>query len=197
MARLTRKFLTALGIEDENVQDQIISAHTETTDALKEQRDSYKADAEKLPEVQKELDTLKENSGDKIKAQYDKLKKEFDDYKSEQRLKETTARKKSAYKGLLKEAGVSDSRIDAVLKVSDVDALEFDEGGNIKGSDELVEGIKKEWADFIVKAKEKGADVGKPPANGGKSLTREEIMKIKDTTERQKAIAENLDVFRR
>ena len=88
MARLTRKFLTALGIEDENVQDQIISAHTEATDALKEQRDGYKADAEKLPEVQKELDTLKEQSGDKIKAQYDKLKKDFDNYKEEQQQKE-------------------------------------------------------------------------------------------------------------
>lgn len=197
MARLTRKFLTALGIEDENVQDQIISAHTEATDALKEQRDGYKADAEKLPEVQKELDTLKEQSGDKIKAQYDKLKKDFDDYKEEQQKKEITAKKKSAYKGLLKDAGISASRIDAVLKVSDVDGIEFDEEGKIKDSDKLVENIKKEWADFIVKSTEKGAQVGNPPANGGKALSREEILKIKDTSERQKAIAENLSAFGR
>lgn len=197
MARLTRKFLTALGIEDENVQDQIISAHTEATDALKEQRDGYKADAEKLPEVQKELDTLKEQSGDKIKAQYDKLKKDFDDYKEEQQKKEVTANKKSAYKGLLKEAGISANRIDAVLKVSDVDGIEFDEDGKVKDSDKLVENIKKEWADFIVKSTEKGAQVGNPPANGGKGMTREEILKIKDTSERQKAIAENLSAFGR
>ena len=197
MARLTRKFLTALGIEDENVQDQIISAHTEATDALKEQRDGYKADAEKLPEVQKELDTLKEQSGDKAQAKYDKLKKEFDDYKEEQRKKEVTANKKSAYKGLLKEAGISASRIDAVLKVSDVDGLEFDEDGEIKDKDKMIENIKKEWADFIVKSTEKGAQVGNPPANGGKALSREEILKIKDTSERQKAIAENLSAFGR
>lgn len=197
MARLTRKFLTALGIEDENVQDQIISAHTETTDALKEQRDGYKADAEKLPEVQKELDTLKEQSGDKIKAQYDKLKKDFDSYKEEQQKKEITAKKKSAYKGLLKDAGVSASRIDAVLKVSDVDGIEFDDEGKIKDSDKLIESIKKEWAEFIVKSTEKGAQVGNPPANGGKALSREEILKIKDTSERQKAIAENLSAFGR
>lgn len=197
MARLTRKFLTALGIEDENVQDQIISAHTEATDALKEQRDGYKADAEKLPEVQKELDTLKEQSGDKIKAQYDKLKKDFDDYKEEQQKKEITAKKKSAYKGLLKDAGISASRIDAVLKVSDVDGIEFDDEGKIKDSDKLVENIKKEWADFIVKSTEKGAQVGNPPANEGKALSREEILKIKDTSERQKAIAENLSAFGR
>ena len=197
MARLTRKFLTALGIEDENVQVQIISAHTEATDALKEQRDGYKADAEKLPEVQKELDTLKEQSGDKIKAQYDKLKKDFDNYKEEQQQKEITAKKKSAYKGLLKDAGISASRIDAVLKVSDVDGLEFNEDGEIKDKDKMIENIKKEWADFIVKSTEKGAQVGNPPANGGKALSREEILKIKDTSERQKAIAENLSAFGR
>ena len=197
MARLTRKFLTALGIEDENVQVQIISAHTEATDALKEQRDGYKADAEKLPEVQKELDTLKEQSGDKIKAQYDKLKKDFDNYKEEQQQKEITAKKKSAYKGPLKDAGISASRIDAVLKVSDVDGLEFNEDGEIKDKDKMIENIKKEWADFIVKSTEKGAQVGNPPANGGKALSREEILKIKDTSERQKAIAENLSAFGR
>ena len=43
----TRKFLSALGIEADKV-DQIIDAHTEVTDALKSERDKYKADAEKL-----------------------------------------------------------------------------------------------------------------------------------------------------
>ena len=38
---LTRKMLKAMGIEDEKI-DQIIEAHTETVDALKEQRDGYK-----------------------------------------------------------------------------------------------------------------------------------------------------------
>jgi hypothetical protein len=57
---LTRKMLRAMGIEDEKI-DEIITAHTETVDALKEQRDQYKADAEKLPNVQKELQGLKES----------------------------------------------------------------------------------------------------------------------------------------
>lgn len=48
---LTRRMLKAMGISDEQV-DEIIAAHTETVDALKEQRDAYKADAEKLADVQ-------------------------------------------------------------------------------------------------------------------------------------------------
>ena len=55
---LTRKFLSALGIEEAKI-DEIISAHADTVNALKEQRDGYKADADKLPTVQRELDDLK------------------------------------------------------------------------------------------------------------------------------------------
>ena len=44
---LTRKALKAMGLTDEQV-DSIVEMHVETTDALKEQRDAFKADAEKL-----------------------------------------------------------------------------------------------------------------------------------------------------
>lgn len=171
MARLTRKFLTALGIEDENVQDQIIAAHTETTDALKEQRDSYKADAEKLPEVQKELDGLKSQEGDedKYKNKYDQLKKDFDNYKEEQQQKETSAKKKAAYKKLLKEAKISTDALEDVLRISEFDKIEFDEDGNVKDADKLKESIKEKWKTFITETKETGAHVGNPPEGAGKS----------------------------
>ena len=55
---LTRKLLKGMALTDEQV-DTIIEAHTETTDGLKNQLSQYKADAEKLPGVQKELDDLK------------------------------------------------------------------------------------------------------------------------------------------
>lgn len=172
MARLTRKLLTALGIEDENVQDQIIEAHTETTDALKEQRDKYKLEAEKLPDIQKELEDFKSKGGeeDKYKAKYEDLKKQFDDFKTEQEQKETTAKKKSAYKQLLKKAGVSENRIDSVLKVSDFNGIEFDDDGKVKDAEKMLDSIKKEWKDFIVKAETKGAEVNTPPASDNKNV---------------------------
>ena len=55
---MTRKFLKAMGIEEDQIE-QIIEAHTETVSALKDERDSYKEDAEKLADVQKELNTAK------------------------------------------------------------------------------------------------------------------------------------------
>ncbi len=197
---LTRKFLSALGIEAEKV-DEIINAHTEVTDSLKAERDGYKTDAEKLSAVQKELDDLKAANGkDSWKVKYDALKEDFDNYKNEQSAKETKAAKTRADKALLKKVGSSEKRIDAVLKVSDVDGIELDKDGEIKGADKLTASIKEEWADFIVSSSSKGADTPNPPSSNGSTLkTREEIYKrddsgrfVMDSTERQKALSELL-----
>ena len=61
------------------------------------------------------------------KDKHDALKKEFEGMKNEQAKKETHAAKEKAYRALLKETGVSEKRIDAVLKVSDVDGVELDD----------------------------------------------------------------------
>ena len=198
---LTRKFLSALGIEADKV-DEIINAHTETVDALKHERDSYKADAEKLPEVQKELNSIKEqaakNDGkNPFEVKYNAIKEEFENYKKEQTAKETKAKKADAYRAILKEAGVSEKRIDAVLRVSDIDDLKLDKDGAVEGKDALLESIKKDWSDFIVTQGTQGAKTPNPPANGGGKTykSKEEIYAIKDTAERQKAIYENRELF--
>lgn len=176
---LTRKLLTAMGIDSEKI-DEIINAHSETVTALKEECKAakedaakYKEDAEKLPNIQKELDKLKEAAAkqepDKYKLKYEELKKEYETYKSEQEEKETFSKKSEAYKALLKEAGIAEKRINAVLKVSDVKGVELDEEGKIKNADKLKESVKSEWADFVVTTGEKGADTSTPPeGNGGK-----------------------------
>ena len=64
----TRTFLKALGLTEEQV-DSVVEAHTETVDGLKSQMAGYKADAEKLEGVQKELDDLKANGdGEDLKS---------------------------------------------------------------------------------------------------------------------------------
>ena len=198
---LTRKFLSALGIDADKV-DEIINAHTETVDALKNERDKYKADAEKLPEVTRELTSLKETvakNGDKnpFEVKYNALKEEFETYKKDQTAKETKAKKADAYRAMLKEAGVSEKRIEAVLRVSDVDGVKLDKDGKIEGKDALIESVKKEWSDFITTGGTQGANTPNPPANGGGKTykTKEEIYAIKDTAERQAEIAKNLQAF--
>ena len=168
---LTRKFLSALGIEEAKI-DEIISAHADTVNALKEQRDGYKADADKLPAVQKALDDLKasQSGEDPYKAKYEKKAKEFDDYKKGVEAKELARSKSKAYKQVLKE--LKASHIDSILKASqsELEKIELDENGKIKDVDKLKESIKKEWADFIVEEGQQGAKTATPPANEGSKL---------------------------
>ncbi len=167
---ITRKMLKAMGIEEEKA-DQIIEAHSETVEALKQQRDQYKADAEKLPGVQKELDELKEaaekNGENPYKAQYEEIKKDFDDYKAEITARETKAKKTAAYRKLLQDAKISEKRLDSILKLSPIDDIELDDKGEIKGADEVKKNIEKEWSDFIVTEETRGAGTQTPPGGTG------------------------------
>lgn len=174
--------------------DTIIEAHTDTVDGLKSDLVKYKADAEKLPGVQAELENLKAKGDDGWKDKHDKVKREFDEYKREQLRKETRSAKETAYRELLKSAGISEKRIDSVLKVTDLSGIELDDG-KIKNADELRKSIKEEWADFVVTTNQKGADTKSPPANNGGAMSRDDIFKIKDASERQAAIAANLNLF--
>lgn len=178
---LTRTILEAMGIEEKKI-DEIISAHAETMSALKQQRDSYKAQADELAEVQRKLDeaneTIKANDSDAWKVKYDAIKEEYEKYKSDISAKETTRAKQAAYREVLKAAGVSKKRIDSIIRVSDIDSVELDESGKIKEADKLTESIKNEWADFIVSTNTKGADTATPPTNSKKSFSREDIDKM-------------------
>lgn len=192
MASLSMQFLTALGIDDEKGQ-LICERHKEVLTEIKTERDKYKEEAEKLPEIQKQLDQYKEaekkGEKDTYKAKYEALKEDFNEYKKGVEAKETTAKKEAAYSKLLKDAGVSEKHIAKILKVSDIDSLELDEEGNVKEADKHTESIKSEWSDFIQTNRTEGAKVANPPTNNtGKAVkTKEEILKIKNTTERQEA----------
>lgn len=203
---LTRKFLRTMGIEDDKV-DQIIEAHTETVDGLKDALEKAQAEADKLPDIQKQLETAQADldtaKKDSYKVKYEALKEDFDAFKAEQANKESHAAKETAFRALLKEAGVSEKRIEAVLRVSDVDGVELDEKGRISDAKERMKGIKEEWSDFIETREVQGANTPNPPANtGGTGMTREEIFKtdsngryVLDSTQRQQAIAENIQLF--
>ena len=190
---LTRKMLKAMGIDDEKI-DQIIDAHTETVDGLK----GYKADAEKLADVEKELETLKAKGDGGFKAKYEELKADYDKFKAEVENAKTLEAKKAAYKELIKDAGLSEKGTEKALKYANWDKIELDSEGKIKDAKDHLKGLKDEWAEYVVKEETKGADTNTPPGNNGsgKYSSKEDILKIKDTSERQKAIAENLDLFK-
>lgn len=196
---LSRKFLTALGIEADKI-DEIINAHSETVEALKEERDSYKEKAEGFDKAQKDLEkankTIEDlNKEDAYKVKYEALKEDFDSYKKEVETEKTNTKKMDAYKALLKEIGISDKHINSVSKLAELDKITLDKEGKIDGVDDLKKALSEEWSDFIVKDGKEGAGTSTPPDGKGSKMTKEEIMAIKDTAERQQAMLDNKSLF--
>lgn len=186
---LSRKFLAAFGIEEDKV-DEIIKAHSETVDALKEERDAYKEKAEKFDKAQSDLEEIKKNlsNDDTYKVKYEALKEDFDEYKKGIEVEKIKNSKTAAYKQLLKDIGISEKRIDAVARLVELDKIKLDKDGKIEGVDDLKKSLAEEWSDFIVKDGKEGAGTSTPPEKSGSTTkTKDEIMQIKDTTERQKA----------
>ena len=201
---LTRKMLKAMDLDEDKIS-QIIDAHQSVIDEIAQERDSlkadvakYKAEADRLASVEKDLTKAQakledaEETSKKLKS----LQDEFNTYKADVNAKATQAQKEKAYRALLTEAGVSEKRFDSIVKVSDLSKIEFDKDGNVKDSKDIVNNIKSEWADFIVTEGVRGANTSNPPSNtGGNKMSKDEIMKIKDTAERQQAMLENKDLF--
>ena len=165
---LTRKFLEALGIEQAKI-DEIISAHTEVTDSLKADRDSYKEKAEKYDQTKTELDKAKSEldkvSEDEYKTKYESLEAEFKKYKTDIAEKEVKVKKEEAYKKMLKEIGVNEKSIDAILKVKDLNTIKLDDKGEIVDVDSLKESEKKDWEGFIIESEVHGQNPSTPPDN--------------------------------
>lgn len=201
---ITRKLLKGMGLTEEQ-QDTIIEAHTDTVNGLKADIDRYKADAEKLPGVQKELDDLKGKGDDGYKAKYESEHKAFEDYKKTVDAEKTTAAKEKAVEAVLKKIGVSEKRLQSVAKLAKadglLDALELNDDGAVKEADKLEKSLKDSYSEYITTTSTKGADTPTPPANSvGANLTMADIYKkdekgryVMDYEARLKAIEENLN----
>lgn len=143
---LTRKALKAMGLTDEQV-DSIVEMHVETTDALKEQRDAFKADAEKLPAVQAELDALKAKGDDGYKSKYEKEHSDFEAYKADVTAKESKAAKEKAVRAYFESKNITGGNLDLAMRGcgEEMAALEMD-GDKIKDAaslDALIAGAFK------------------------------------------------------
>jgi hypothetical protein len=193
---LTRKFLKAMGIEDEKI-DQIVDAHTETVDGLKSELKTAQEKANKLDGVEKELNELKAKGEDGYKEKYEKEHKAFEDYKNDVTAKQTKAAKEAAAKAYFEAKNITGANLSIAMRGArdEINGLELDENGKIKDAKALDDLISGEYAGLIVSTTTKGAKTATPPANNGGGMTKEQIFAIKDAGERQKAIAEHLDLF--
>lgn len=189
----SRQFLKTMGLTDEQVS-AIMEEHVSVTDALKKQRDEYKADADKLPEVQKQLDGMK--GGEDYKAKYEEEHRALEDFKAEIKAKENRSKLEEQVREIAKGVGLSENGIQKAVKYTDYSNLALDADGKIKTADELGKALKEEWAGYVSTVRTVHEKVATPPVGTGNAkMTKEEIFAIKDTATRQKAIAENHELF--
>lgn len=200
---MTRKALKAMGLTDEQI-DSIIEMHTETVDGLKDKLKTAEEKANKLDDVQKELDGLKANSGDDWKSKYEKEHTDFESYKKGVTEKETKAAKEKAVKAYFEGKNITGANLDIAMRGcrDEIGAIELD-GDKIKDTAALDALVNGTFAGLVVTKTVQGAQTANPPANnGGSKLTKADIY-AKDehgrykmsTAERQKALAENPELL--
>lgn len=168
---LTRKFLKSLGLDEDKVE-AIIDAHTESTDALKQQRDEANGKIAELESITQERDTLKtqlEKAGDAAKIQA-----EFEAYKSGIEKEKAQAGKKNAMIGALKNAGVRPEFVDLLIDKVDMDKVEM-EGETAKNAEALISPIKASYSGLFGEITTGGVPPIAPPTGGGKTYTKDQI----------------------
>lgn len=149
----------------EKTAEEICSRHNTTLDAIKEERDNLKKDADTLASVKKELDDLKAQKDDGFKDKYEKEHQNFENYKAEVAHKAELETKKTAFLDILKDAGITkDTSIAKVLKYTDLDKIgNLDDKGKFENAKEILKSVKEEWPEHITKEREDGADMHNPP----------------------------------
>lgn len=187
---LERKTLREI-LEDETTDTsgklkKILDVLHKETDTLQNQLDEKDA---ALAKAEKDRDAA---NGGKQAAE-----KALTDYKAQQTQKDTHAAKEAKFRELLKAAGVLDKYADRVVRLSgeDIDKLELDEKGEVKDAKKHADSLKADWSDFVGTTTTTGAKVDNPPTNTGSKMTKEQIINIKDASERQAAIAANPEAF--
>ena len=176
---LTRKSLKAMGLTDEQV-DSIIEMHTETVDGLKEQVKTYKADAEKLPNVQKELDDLKAAGDGGFKEKFEKEHSDFENFKKTIQEKETKAAKESAAKAFFESKGITGNSLEIAMRGSsaEIAALDLD-GEKIKDSSALDALVNGTFKALVSTTTTKGANIPNPPiTTTNKAYSADDIRKM-------------------
>lgn len=203
---MSRKSLKAMGLTEEQVES-IVEMNAESLSGLKDKLVEAEDKADKAAALQKQLDEANEKikafTADDYKARYesehaehDKTKAEFEKLKTDIAGKETLAKKQAAYKALLTKANLPEKYHTRAMRGIDFDGMELDDKGAVKNAKKYTEDVQNDWKDEITHVETTGADTANPPSNiGGTTKSKKDILAIKDTAERQKAIAENHELF--
>lgn len=160
----TRSFLAALGLSKEQ-ENAVMDEHTNVVDGFqktlnqyKTDAEKYKAEADKLAGIQKELDSMKD-----YQAKYESEHSAFETYKQGVESEKTDQKVKAALGQLCLDEKINPKRVEAVVRLIDRAGMKLTADGKLENEAAIRESIKKDFSDYITTDKEKGANPGNPP----------------------------------
>lgn len=201
----TRKYLAGLGLEADKIE-AVMEAHVEVVEALKGKIAESGDRAEELAKVQAELRQVKEDlkaaratieaaEKEDYKGKYESEKAAHEKLVSDIEAEKVAAKKEQALTKAAKAAKYSADAIASILdsKKDYAGRIEFDENGNATNAEEILKAIAADRPGITPKVEKERHTPANPPASDGakRSLTWEEIDKIKNPVERQKAMLES------
>ena len=170
MAKFTRKEIREIIGESctEEMENRLMAMHLGVVDPMKDDIARYKADAEKLGEVQTELDALKSKGDGGYKDKYEKEHKAFEDYKADILAKETGAAKEKAVRAYFEGKNIKGDNLEIAIRGSrdEIAGIELD-GEKIKDTSKLDALVSGTFARLASTDTVVGAPPVNPPANTG------------------------------
>ena len=172
------------GVENsKEIVDAILDMHNaELTEAKEKSVDLTKyVEKSKYDELEARLNKFKD---------YDELVK----FKEDTLKKELNVKKTDAVISLLKENNANQKAVKLLAKEFDIDSLELDENGKIKNADDLIKGVKENYADFFTQEENGGVSPRNPTNNDSPTITKEAFKKM-SLSERSKLASENIELY--
>lgn len=172
------------GVENsKEIVDAILDMHNaELTEAKEKAVDLTKyVEKSKYDELEARLNKFKD---------YDELVK----FKEDALKKELNVKKTDAVINLLKENNANQKAVKLLAKEFDIDSIELDENGKVKNADDLIKGVKENYADFFTQEETGGASPRNPVNNDSPSITKEAFKKM-SLSERSKLASENIELY--
>lgn len=137
--------------------------------------------AKKDKEINEAQKLAEMNEQQKAEYKLDKLQKELDEYKN----RETLSEMAKTARAILSEQNINiPDELVSVLVTTDADTT----SANVKAFAKAFQSAVSQAVDSKISHRE-------PKTGGSKTVTKNDIMAIKDTATRQKAIAENIELF--
>ena len=174
---ITHKFLKALGIS-EDAAEEIISAHRETVDSIKAERDELLTKANAVDTLTAERDKLKHDLEDAQAHSGDagKVQAEFDAYKAQIETEKSNGSKLKLIRAALEKAGANPAAIDLMVNTVALDKVELN-GDTLKDADSVVNPIKESHAALFGTPIQKGTPQVTPMSGGKNAAT---VMSLKE-----------------